>query len=248
MCSNYKPVTLSDRLLAHFGVVRPDGETPVETWPGYRAPFIVRPDAKEEADKEQGREAMVGQYGLLPHWSKDLMLGRKTYNCRSETAAEKPSFREAWRKRRWCIVPAEELYEPCWETGVAVRWAIRRIAGPMGVAGLWGMWIDPKTGERLPTFTMLTVNADDHPLYKRFHRPGEEKRMPVILHPEDFDAWLSCSLDQAPSFMRQFPAELLDAEPSPLPPRTTAARRLPRAKPKSRPPDSPGSEPDDLFS
>ncbi|MFG6489750.1 SOS response-associated peptidase [Roseateles sp. BYS78W] len=222
MCSNYKPVTLEDRLMAHFGVVRPDDEAPVETWPGYRAPFIVRPEAKEEAEEEQRREALIGQYGLLPHRSKDMMLGRKTYNCRSETAAEKPSFREAWRKRRWGIIPAEELYEPCWETGEPIRWAVRRIAGPMGVAGLWGMWIDPKTGERVPTFTMLTVNADDHALYRRFHRPEDEKRMPVILHPEDFDAWLNCSVDSAMSFMKQFPAEKLEAEPAPLPSRAAS--------------------------
>jgi putative SOS response-associated peptidase YedK len=223
--------------------VRPDGETPVETWPGYRAPFIVRPAAKEEAEQEQAREAMVGQYGLLPHWSKDMLLGRTTYNCRSETAAEKPSFREAWKKRRWCIVPAEELYEPCWETGVAVRWAVRRIAGPIGVAGLWGMWIDPKTGERVPTFTMLTVSADDHPLYKRFHRPGEEKRMPVILDPEDFDAWLNCSVDEAMAFMRQYPADRLEAEPFPLPPRSYT----PRLKKPKPPPAEPPAETSDLF-
>jgi putative SOS response-associated peptidase YedK len=241
MCSNYKPVTLRDRLLAHFGVVRPDTETPTEAWPGYNAPFIVRPDDKEGV--VQQRELLVGQYGLLPAWSKDLMLGRKTYNCRSETAAEKPSFREAWRKRRWCVIPGEELYEPNWETGVAVRWAVRRIGGPIGVAGLWGMWLDPKTGERVPTFTMLTVNADDHELYRRFHRPGDEKRMPVILRPEDFDAWLNCSLADAPSFMKQFPAKDLGAEPFPLPPRIGSPKRV---KPKP-PPQEPPPETGDLF-
>jgi putative SOS response-associated peptidase YedK len=232
---------LQDRLLAHFGVVRPDTATPPEAWPGYNAPFIVRPDDKEGVT----REALVGQYGIVPNWSKDLMLGRKTYNCRSETAAEKPSFREAWCKRRWCIVPAEELYEPCWETGEAVRWAIRRIGGPIGVAGLWGMWIDPKTGERVPTFTMLTVNADDHALYKRFHRPGEEKRMPVILRPEDFDAWLNCTVAEAPSFMTQFPADQLEAEPFTLPSRKSTK---PKAGAKPTPPVERGPETGDLFS
>ncbi|KQW51168.1 MULTISPECIES: SOS response-associated peptidase [unclassified Roseateles] len=244
MCSNYKPVTLRDRLLAHFGVVRPDTETPTESWPGYNAPFIVRPDDK--AKLSSGRKALVGQYGLVPEWSKDLMLGRKTYNSRSETAAEKPSFREAWRKRRWCIVPAEELYEPNYESGVPVRWAVRRIGGPIGVAGLWGMWLDPKTGERVPTFTMLTVNADDHVLYRRLHKPGDEKRMPVILRPEDLDAWLNCSVDQAMSFMKQYPPELLDAEPFPLPSRKAAAK-VPRAKPHSPPPETNGPETGDLF-
>ncbi|MCE4556854.1 SOS response-associated peptidase [Roseateles cellulosilyticus] len=245
MCSNYKPVTLRDRLLAHFGVVRPDDETPTETWPGYNAPFIVRSDDKAEAGET--RQALVGQYGLVPAWSKDLLLGRKTYNCRSETAAEKPSFRDAWRKRRWCIVPAEELYEPCWETGRAVRWAVRRIGGPVGVAGLWGMWIDPKTAQRVPTFTMLTVNADDHALYRRFHKPGEEKRMPVILAPEDFDAWLNCTTEDAMGFMKAYPSELLEADPTPLPSRAAADKRLSRANPKSPPPAAPAPESGDLF-
>lgn len=241
MCSNYRPVTLSDRLLAHFGVVRPDTEIPVEAWPGYNAPFIVRPDDKKTL---QERELLVGAYGLIPTWSKDLMLGRKTYNCRSESAAEKPSFREAWRKRRWCVIPAEELYEPNYESGVAVRWSVRRIGGPMGVAGLWGMWLDPKTGQRVPTFTMLTVNADDHPLYRRFHRPGEEKRMPVILPPEHFDAWLNCSLEEAPGFLKPYPAQWLEAEPAPLPARAPAVRR-----PRSAPRRDTGPMPDtgDLF-
>jgi len=242
MCSNYKPVTLQDRLLAHFGVARPDDEDPPEeTWPGYNAPFIVRP-----ADKAEALKVFTGRYGLLPAWSKDAAFGRKTYNCRSETAAEKPSFREAWRKGRHCVIPAEEIYEQCYESGAAVRWAIRRTDGPMGIAGLWGMWLDPKTGERVPTFTMLTVNAAGHAIYERMHAPGEEKRMPVILEREQYEPWLNCHADQAMSFMQQYPAERLEAEPFPLPGRKPAAKP-PRAKPRPPPPEAPGPETGDLF-
>ncbi|RZL34068.1 MAG: SOS response-associated peptidase [Rubrivivax sp.] len=242
MCSNYKPVTLQDRLLAHFGVARPDDvNPPEETWPGYNAPFIVRPEDKAEALK-----VFTGRYGLLPEWSKDAAFGRKTYNCRSETAAEKPSFREAWRKARHCVIPAEEIYEPCYETGAPVRWAIRRIGGPMGIAGLWGMWLDPKTGERVPTFTMLTVNAAGHSLYERMHAPGEEKRMPVILDPEQYLPWLNCPADQATAFMQQYPADRLEAEPYPLPARKPAAKS-PKVKPEPSPPQTPGPETGDLF-
>jgi putative SOS response-associated peptidase YedK len=90
---------------------------------------------------------------------------------------------------------------------------------------------------------MLTVSADDHPLYKRFHRPGEEKRMPVILDPEDFDAWLNCSVDEAMAFMRQYPADRLEAEPFPLPPRSYT----PRLKKPKPPPAEPPAETSDLF-
>ncbi len=228
MCSNYKPVTLEDRLLAHFGVERPETEAPPEiTWPGYVAPFVVRP-----AHRAELLQLLVGQYGLVPHWAPNLAYGRKTYNCRSETASEKPSFREAWHKGRHCIIPAEEIYELCYETGSPVRWAITQNDGPMGIAGLWGMWPDPKSGKRIPTFTMLTVNADGHAIFQRMHKPEDEKRMPVILPRKDYYAWLDCPPGQAERYMKQFPAEWLLAEPSPVPSKPKS-ESLPRARPAS---------------
>lgn len=64
---------------------------PDETWPGYLAPLIRK--AKDQST--HSRELAVGLFGLVPHWSKDLTIGRRTYNARSETVAEKPSFRDA---------------------------------------------------------------------------------------------------------------------------------------------------------
>lgn len=215
MCSNYHPVTASDRLLAMFGVVRPEGEVPIDFYPGYAGPFIRR--GQDESEKI--REGQLGLFGLVPHWAKDLAIGRRTYNARSETAAEKPSFRDSWRRGWRCIIPAEAIYEPCWETGKAVRWRIRRADGhPMGIAGLWGWWRAPG-GEEVLSYTMLTVNADEHALMKRFHRPGEEKRMVVILEEEEYDAWLDCTPERAMGFMRQFPAERLVADVWPKPAR-----------------------------
>jgi len=214
MCSNYKPVTRADWLLSRFGVVRPERETPIEAYPGYLAPFIRR--ARDSV--EYRREVQDGRFGLVPHWSKDLALGRRTYNARSETVAEKPTFRDAWYRGQRCIVPAEWIYEPCYETGKAVRWRIGlRGWAAFGIAGLWGWWRDPKTGEEALSFTMLTVNADDHPLMRRFHRPEDEKRMVVILDQADYDRWLDCSPDEAWSMVRQYPAELMIAEPAPKP-------------------------------
>ncbi len=131
-------------MLAFFGVDRPEGEVPPDLYPQYGAPFIWRkPDIVELE-----REAQLGRFGLIPTWSEDLAIGRRTYNARSETAAEKPSFRDSWHRGRRCIVPAEAIYEPNWETGKAVRWRISRRDGqPMGIAGLWG-WLNwsPKNG------------------------------------------------------------------------------------------------------
>ncbi|MFN3415899.1 MAG: SOS response-associated peptidase [Caldimonas sp.] len=213
MCSNYRPVTHSDRLLSFFGVVRPPHETPLEAYPSYLAPFIRR----DRHSVEHRREVQDGRFGLIPHWSKDLALGRRTYNARSETVEEKPSFRDAWRRGQRCIVPVEWIYEPCYETGRAVRWRIGlRGWTAFGIAGLWGWWRDPATGHEVLSFTMLTVNADDHPLMRRFHKPGDEKRMVVILDPADYDRWLDCPVEEARAFLRQYPAELMEAAPAPL--------------------------------
>jgi hypothetical protein len=71
-----------------------------------------------------------------------------------------------------CIVPAEAIFEPCWETGKAVRWRVSKPGEvPMGIAGIYCQWTD-ENGRTRGTFAMLTVNADGHPVMKRMHRPG----------------------------------------------------------------------------
>ena len=139
-------------------------------------------DAGDDAVPE--REALLGSFGLIPHWSKDDKIARHTYNARSETADTKPNFRDAWRRGQRCIVPAECVYLPHYdEAGKATRWQVARADGaPMGIAGLWSLgW--SHNGAPVPSFAMLTVNADDHGLGKHFHKPGDERRMVVILLP-----------------------------------------------------------------
>lgn len=216
MCANYHPVTAQDRLLQHFGVNRPDDVVPPEmTFPLSLAPFIVRAEDRVEMD----REFRLGQFGLLPHWAGDLAFGRRTYNARSETAKEKPSFKTAWSKGHRCIIPAEAIYEPCWETGKAVRWRISRCDGrPMGIAGLWGWWRDRKTAQEVLSFTMLTVNADGHEVMKHFHKPEDEKRMVVVLDEADYDAWLGAPRERLGDFLTRYPAQALESEPAPREP------------------------------
>lgn len=120
------------RLKTYFGVGSP-AAFPGETWPGYLAPLIRK--AKDQST--HSRELAVGLFGLVPHWSNDLTIARRTYNARSETVAEKPSFRDAWRLARRCILPVESFFDPNLETGKAIRWRIRRRDGaPTGLAGL----------------------------------------------------------------------------------------------------------------
>ena len=149
----------------------------------------------------------------IPHWSKDTKIARHTFNARSETVGEKPSFRDPWRKGQRCIIPAQAIYEPDWRSGKAVATRIALASGePMGIAGLWAWWRSP-TGEEIHSYTMLTINADEHGLMRQFHKPTDEKRMVVILPPERYRDWLVATLAESTGFMQAFPADLLTAEP-----------------------------------
>lgn len=97
----------------------------------------------------------------------------------------------------------------------AVRWnSFQESNIPWGIAGLYRRWKNPKGGH-LFTFTMLTVNADQHPFYKRFHKPGKEKRMPIFLNPDEYGPWLMAELAHAPAFFQMHPGPF-QGEPAPL--------------------------------
>lgn len=211
MCSHYESIKDPDRLAHAFGVRMPAGVR-ADMWPGYSSIFIRLPKESGAGDDAvPAREAMAGVFGMIPHWAKDAAAARRTYNARSETVAEKPSFRDAWRLARHCIIPAEAIYEPDWRSGKAVATRISRSDGqPMGIAGLWTGWKSPG-GEVVRSMTMLTVNATDHPLMRNFHKPGDEKRMVVILGETAYDDWLHASPAQSMRYMRQYPADGLVA-------------------------------------
>lgn len=223
MCSNYKAVTRIDHLVSFFGVVRDENEEPPEfnpeIWPLGLAPMIW-------LDDKGRRRVAAGQFGLVPHWAKEVVYGRRTYNARSETVAKLPSFRDAWKRAQRCIIPAEAVYEPCYESGKAVRWCIEQPgAVPMGIAGIWvdHPTLKHKDGSPVVSFSMLTVNAEGHPVFQRMHGPADEKRMVVILDPSDYDNWLTCSPDEATDYFKQWMGPL-NAFPKALPPRKSKKR------------------------
>ena len=228
-------------MLTFFGVERDRDEVPADVFPTGLAPFIRR------AEDGSGNKVVVdGAFGLLPFFAKEIAYGRRTYNARSETVSTLPSFKDAWRRGQRCIVPAEAIFEPNWESGKAVRWRIGQHGDvPMGIAGLCTQWRHPE-GHRLFSFAMLTVNADEHLLMKRFHRPGEEKRMVVVLDPAEYDAWLGCSVEQAPMFFRQWTGELIaTVDPLLRLPRTASGEVIVRPRPPR--PRSPDPESGSLF-
>ena len=212
MCAHYENVRDARHIRGHFGAAplaaAADAQVRTDVWPGYLGTFIVRPDEAEAGDEAvDSRIALPGVFGLLPHWAKDEKFSRHTYNARSETVADKPSFRDAWAKARHCIIPAQAIYEPDWRSGKAVPTRIERADGlPMAIAGLWDRWRSPQ-GQWVHSFTMLTLNADAHPFMNRFHKPGDEKRMVVILRDEDHEHWLTAKAAVSRSFIGCYPAE-----------------------------------------
>jgi putative SOS response-associated peptidase YedK len=223
MCANYRPST-RDELQQRFGVAAPDSDYKTEAFPGYMAPVIRLP----RADAVHGdRACALGMFGMVPHWA-DIKLARQTYNARTETVATKPSFRNAWKRRQFCVIPLSSFYEPSYESGKVERFEIADVeSAPLGIAGIWDIKQDGLNGLPLLSFTMLTINADGHPLMQRFHKPDDEKRMLVILDPLQYDDWLHCPVEEAESFFVRYPAEKLVARAAPKAVRKPAQNNLP---------------------
>lgn len=168
-----------------------------------------------------GLELKVGQWGLIPPWAKSPKLTYATSNCRSEEASAKPTFRDAWRQGHRCIIPAVSFDEPCWESGKNVWWRFCRADGlPWGLAGLWSTWIDHSSGEVIESYTMLTVNADAHPLMSRMHKPDpslppdqQDKRSVVAIELGDVEKWLTGTVAESAQLIRAPDMALLEAAP-----------------------------------
>jgi putative SOS response-associated peptidase YedK len=226
MCSHYVGLKARQRL-SRFGFrVSADWEMPpggMHIYPMQTAPIIRRPPELDSGDEAvPPLELVPARFGLLPGFAKDIKYGLRTYNARAETVASLASFKHAWAKARHCIIPAEAIYEPDWRTGKHIPTRISRADGEtLGVAGLWSPWKSPTEGW-VNSFTMLTINADTHPIFKELHRPDpkrpphmQDKRMVVILHEEEYDAWLDAPPERSMDFMRQYPREKLIAAPEP---------------------------------
>jgi putative SOS response-associated peptidase YedK len=145
------------------------------------------------------REVAMLRWGLVPSWAKDPAIGNRMINARSETAAEKPSFRHAFRNRR-CLVPASGFYEWTGEAGHKIPHAITCADQPVfAFAGLWESWCDRANPGAPPveTYTLLTTNANR--ALAAIH-----DRMPVILSPADHETWLSAPAAEAAQLLNPY--------------------------------------------
>jgi putative SOS response-associated peptidase YedK len=208
---------------------------------GIRTRYQVEPDPAPvlpsigplgQGDFITAAGAKVGQWGLIPPTSPTRRPatpdGRplSTNNARRERMASAPTFRKAWQAGQRCLIPARSFDEPYWGTGKNIWWRFRQTDGqPWALAGLWSEWLDPASGELVPSYTMITQNCDGHQLLALMHKPErdpktkellaeQDKRTVVPLQPADWDAWLNGSVDQAEALIRVPQLELFDHGPA----------------------------------
>ncbi|MCD6027311.1 MAG: hypothetical protein K0R08_1830 [Solimicrobium sp.] len=209
MCVNFQPVT-RQQLQSHFKApIQTAAEWRTETWQDYAAPIMV--------GDENGRRSLLADYSMIP--KRHLSNGIKrftTMNARAETIGTLRSYSISWQQCHFCLVPMLAFFEPNYESGKAERWRISMTdESPFAVAGLYRIWSEPE-GATSYSFTQITINADDHPLMRRFHKPNDEKRSLVIVPAKEYDDWLSCrNPEEARSFLSHFPADGMRAENSP---------------------------------
>lgn len=212
MCNRYVSPEGGDiERFWHIGARQPWRGGPV--FPRAPGPFIrAAGDAPE---------LVVGQWGLIPWFAKTPKLTYSTNNARSEELTAKATFKAPWARGQRCIIPAVSFDEPNWESGKNVWWQFRRADGGLwGLAGLWNTWNDKATGEVHESYTMLTLNADAHPLMHRMHKPDpklgpdqQDKRSVVPIERGDVDAWLHGTVEQAQALIKLPAVEVFDAGP-----------------------------------
>lgn len=178
MCGRFALFIDLSSLIEHFAVYLPGGQLDLplryNIAPSQQVLGICR-------DADGLRRPRWFRWGLIPHWAKDVSISNRLINARSETAHQKPSFRQALRHRR-CLIPANGFFE--WQQTPEGKqpWFIRRKdRQPLALAGLWEHWDGPDGP--LDSCTILTTAANS--LVARLH-----ERMPVMFSPADYTLWL----------------------------------------------------------
>ncbi|MGI9203865.1 MAG: SOS response-associated peptidase [Woeseiaceae bacterium] len=177
MCGRFAFYSPSEAVAALFGATQS-----VEVKPRYNiAP--TQYIAAIRRDDKQSNELTMLRWGLIPFWAKDPSIGNRMINARSETVAEKPSFRNAYRKRR-CLILADGFYEWHRDGDTKIPYFISLADGsPFAFAGLWEHWDSKDSDESLQTTTIVTAAANDF-LAQVHHR------MPVVLQSATAKRWL----------------------------------------------------------
>jgi putative SOS response-associated peptidase YedK len=152
------------------------------------------------------RKLQMLHWGLIPSWADDPSVGNRMINARGETLSTKPSFRKAFKNHR-CLVLADGFYE--WQKGANGKqpyYVRMEDDSPFAFAGLWESW---QNGREIRSATIITTDAND--VVAPIHN-----RMPVILHPEDYELWLDPDFEEKEplsTLLKPYPAEAMEAYP-----------------------------------
>lgn len=174
MCGRFT-VTTTDDIVEEFGLV----ESPERPPPRYN----IAPTQDVLVVSNRGERTLEPmRWGLVPHWADDVSIGVKMINARAESLAERPAFRDAFKRRR-CLIPADGFYE--WKRAGKTRspYYFRRPGGGLfAFAGLWARWRNDDD-QWLTSFTIITGPANE--LVAPIH-----DRMPIVVHNSDYERWL----------------------------------------------------------
>ena len=218
MCNRYRPPQAE--ILESQWQLKPGRLwTRGDVFPRGQGPFLRA--ARDSTECQ--REIAVGQWALIPWFAKTPKLTYSTNNARSEELEAKAAYKYPWQRGQRCIIPADIFWEPNWESGKNQWWQFRRADGEAwGLAGLWNIWTDKATGEVFESYTMLTLNADKHPLMNRMHKPDpalgpdqQDKRSVIPIAMVDVDTWLAGTIEEAKRLLRLAPVEAFEAGPAP---------------------------------
>jgi putative SOS response-associated peptidase YedK len=203
MCSRFSQTATPEMIVQQFDVAVP---------PLFAPRYNIAPSQPVVAIRiEPGtatRQLVLLRWGLIPSWAKDPKIGYQCINAKSETVAEKPSFRDAFKARR-CLVIATGFYE--WQVQGRAKqpmWIGLKSRRPFAFAGLWEQW-QPPEGEAIESCTIITTEPNE--LLRPIHN-----RMPVILPPASYGRWLNQTVQQAEplkALLRPYPGDELLAHP-----------------------------------
>jgi len=185
MCGRYSFILEDEMIKERFGVTVRSAI--------YKARYNCAPTQKLAViSNDNPGELSLYRWGLIPFWAKDISIGNKLINAKSETILEKPSFRNSFKSRR-CLVLSDGFYE--WKKGaVKTPYRItRRDGSAFAMAGIWDKWMNPE-GDEIRSFAILTTAPNT--LMEKIH-----DRMPVILDRETEKRWIE---DTSPETLLEF--------------------------------------------
>lgn len=198
MCGRFVLLTDLSKIVQSFDIQEVSGEylPGVNISPGQMIAAVIHDSINRLVDFK---------WGLIPAWAKDPAIGNKMINARAETVSEKPSFRQAFRKRR-CLIVADGFYE--WKTEAGKKRPIRfylRSGEPFGLAGLYETWVSPG---KVPINTCTIITTDANGLVSSVH-----DRMPVIVSKEDEAFWIdpeNQNQKKLLSILKPYPADQME--------------------------------------